>query len=110
MRRLAFIILSIISVSCKPSFNSDEWKKDESVRHEQADDLIESEILLGKTYKEIFEILGDCDLDSRLHDTVNNEGSFSIQYILGVCNVIDFERLVIKFEKGRAIEAFKNCD
>lgn len=110
MRKLTFIILSIVLVSCGTSFNSNEWKKDASVRHEQADDLIESEILLGKTYKEVYETLGECDFGSRLHDTINDEGAFTIEYILGGCNMIDFERLVIKFDKGRAIEAFKNCD
>lgn len=110
MKRLAIILLAVGLISCKPSFDSDKWKSDMSVRQKQADNLIESEILLNKTYDEIYQLLGDRDLDSRLKDSIENNKNFTIQYILGGCNWIDYDRLVIEFKDERSIGVYRNCE
>jgi len=97
-------------VSCRPNFKSDLWKTDKTVRQNLATDLVKSQILIDKTYNEIFHLLGESDLDSRINDSSDKDENYKIQYILGGCNFIDFERLVIEFKDEKSIEAYKSCD
>ncbi|MCD9016722.1 hypothetical protein [Parachryseolinea silvisoli] len=54
-------IIWILSISYYPSreFNRQQWLNDQEKRFELSKDLIESEVLLGKTKPEIRRLLGD---------------------------------------------------
>ena len=55
------------------NFNSTEWTENKSERHHMKKDLIESEILIGKSKSEIVEILGIPENKIKVElDTINN--------------------------------------
>ena len=56
---IAFIIATTLFYFNDWQFSSEEWKRAPSKRHEIVDDLIDSDILDGKTKQEIISILGE---------------------------------------------------
>ncbi|APY08137.1 hypothetical protein BWZ20_07410 [Winogradskyella sp. J14-2] len=58
---LAFILFNALE---KP-FDAQKWQSEPLKRYEMVDDIIESQMLLGKSKSEIIEILGQPD--SKLH-------------------------------------------
>ncbi|MFI5204802.1 MAG: hypothetical protein ACHQF2_09930 [Flavobacteriales bacterium] len=106
----ALFITWLFFFSACHSFDSDDWKGNKSGRKDQSNSIIRSEILIDKSYADVLQLLGKEDLTSKNQDTIPNNPNFTIQYILGACNYIDFERLVIQFEFNRVIRVRKECD
>lgn len=97
MRLSIFICLSVLLFSACHSFDSKTWKSDKLSRRKQANYLINHNILSGKSYQEVLQLLGEEDLNFQLHDTTTN--NFTIEYILGTY-WIDFDRLAIRLSNG----------
>ena len=55
----AFIIATTLFYYNDWQFSTEEWKRAPSKRHEIVDDLIDSDILDGKTKQEVISILGE---------------------------------------------------
>ena len=86
-------------------FNSTEWTENKSDRHHMKKDLIESEILIGKSKSEIVEILGIPENMIKVElDTINNWNYYmgSEGHGMGW----KFHSLDLYFEKG-SVESIK---
>lgn len=105
-----FLLLSLLALSSCNRFNSDKWKVDKASRQRQVNSIIRSEILIGKSYDNVRSLLGDEDLSTKKHGDSPANLNFTIQYIVGGCNMIDFETLVIIFESNKVIKVEKGCD
>lgn len=94
------ILIWIFSVSYYPKtdFDKQEWNNKKEERYKMSKDIINSEMLIGKTKEEVIELLGD---DFYSYD------ENSIEYDLGFVPMlfnIDPDVLVIYFEKGKVIK------
>ena len=93
------IILWIFIISYYPSydFNKKEWLADKETRYELSEDIIESQILIGKTKQQVREILGNDE---------NKEEDNYWQYYLGfkpTLFAIDPDILRVEFKNGKVI-------
>jgi hypothetical protein len=71
----AAIFLSFLFYEYHPElkFNSIEWSENKNDRHHMRKDLIESELLIGKTKNEVIEILGKPENNFKVDlDTLKN--------------------------------------
>ncbi|WP_163409760.1 outer membrane protein assembly factor BamE [Flavobacterium ajazii] len=93
------IVIWIFSITYYPShdFEKRKWMTDKETRYELSEDLIESEILIGKTKQQVREILGEQN---------NKYESNNWKYYLGFKPTlfgIDPDILEIEFKNGKAI-------
>ena len=102
------ILMAIGLFSCK--FDADKWKADKRNRHSQLKYLLRSNVLIGKSYNQVYQLLGEEDISSRMYDTISNNPNFTIQYITGGCGAIDYERLLIHFADNTAVKAERGCN
>ncbi len=88
------VMIWIFSVSYYPTSNFDqnEWKSNIEERYKMSEDIIESEMLIGKNRDEVINILGN-------NYSTNNENrlSYELGFVPGLFN-IDPDYLDIKFE------------
>jgi len=94
------IMIWFFSVSYYPKtdFDKQEWNNKKEERYKMSKDIINSEMLIGKTKEEVIGLLGD---DFYSYD------ENSIEYDLGFVPMlfnIDPDVLVIYFEKGKVIK------
>jgi len=94
------IMIWFFSVSYYPKtdFDKQEWNNNKEERYKMSKDIINSEMLIGKTKEEVIGLLGD---DFYSYD------ENSIEYDLGFVPMlfnIDPDVLVIYFEKGKVIK------
>jgi Na+-transporting methylmalonyl-CoA/oxaloacetate decarboxylase gamma subunit len=98
----ASVVISIfLYISYYPSreFNSQVWKTQADLRYEMSEDVIESEMLIGKTQEEILLLLG------RDYSSINESRiTYELGYVPGLFN-IDPDFLEIQFKNGVAIAA-----
>ena len=80
------------------NFNQEEWKHNEYERYRMTEDIIENQILLGKTKNEIIELLGN---DYNICN--ENEITYFIGQVPGLFN-IDPSVLSIHFKNGKVIK------
>lgn len=97
---IGIIMLCIFSISYYPSkeFDRQKWISDKESRYELSEEIIESEMLIGKTKSEVKEILGDEE---------NDDDSDLWNYYLGFKPQlfgIDPDVLDIEFENGKVIK------
>ena len=76
-------------------FNKNSWQTNKEVRYEYTHDLIKSKILIGKTKKEVLQILGN-DADTSQID----ELGYDIGYRPEITG-IDPSYLIIDFKNGK---------
>ena len=90
----------IFSVSYYPSneFNKQEWETNIEERYKMSADIIKSKILIGKTQKEIIELLG-----KDFYAYNKNHIAYNLGFVPGLFN-IDPDVLDIHFEKGKVIK------
>jgi len=91
---LFMIWIFSISYYSTNDFNQNEWNSNIGERYKMSEDIIESEMLIGKTRDEILEILGNnysSDNEYRL--------TYELGHVPGLFN-IDPDFLEIKFENG----------
>ncbi len=55
---LAFVISTSLIFQFEERFTTENWKSNHTTRYKMVDDLIESQLLIGKTSEEVIEILG----------------------------------------------------
>ena len=96
----AIVMLWIMSISYYPSheFDKQKWHDDVEKRYELSEELIDNEILIGKTMDEVKQLLGDDYQES---------GKDRWSYYLGFRPQlfgIDPDYLDIDFENGRVIK------
>jgi len=88
------VMIWIFSVSYYPTsdFDQNEWKSNIEERYKMSEDILESEMLIGKNRDEVINILGN-------NYSTNNENrlSYELGFVLGLFN-IDPDYLYIKFE------------
>lgn len=100
----AIIFLWVFAASYYPSksFDQNIWKHNPMSRYEITDDLIESELLVGKSENEVRSILGEYTF------TYNeNHWAYEIGYVPGLLN-IDPSVLDVYFENGVVIKVGKH--
>ena len=89
----------IFSISYYPTsdFDKDEWNSNVEERFIMSEDIIESEILIGKTREEVIQMLGNDFI-------TNNESeiTYELGHVPGLFN-IDPDYLDIKLENGKVI-------
>ena len=91
---VAFVLSTSLIYLFEERFDKDLWSTQPSKRHEMVDDLIESQILLNKTKKEVIDILGEPN------SSINNENN-AFTYRLGQAPSFfksNRERLLVVFE------------
>jgi hypothetical protein len=97
---VGIIMLWIFSISYYPSkeFDKQKWISDKEKRYELSKEIIESEMLIGKTKSEVKQILGNEE---------NDENSDLWNYYLGFkpgLFGIDPDVLDIEFKNGKVIK------
>jgi len=97
---VGIIMIWIFSVSYYPKtdFNKQEWNENKEERYKMSNDIIKSEMLIGKTKEEVIEILG---ADFYAYD--ENHIAYDLGFVPGLFN-IDPDVLDIYFEKGKVIK------
>lgn len=97
---IAAILIWIFTISYYPNndFNRDKWVSNKEERFKMSKDIIESEILIGKTKSEIIQLLGE---DYFRYD--ENHIAYDLGFVPGIMN-IDPYVLDIYFEKGKVIK------
>ncbi|MDR0518107.1 MAG: hypothetical protein LBH25_13800 [Fibromonadaceae bacterium] len=93
---ITWILLS--SYYPKTVFNKHKWDENEEKRYEMSKDIINSEILIGKTKDEVIELLGN-----GFYETSMNCIRYELGFVPSLFN-IDPDMLSICFENGRVIE------
>ncbi len=96
---LVIVMLWIMSISYYPSadFDKQKWQNDIEKRYELTDDLIDNEVLIGKSMKQVKKLLGTDYQES---------GKDRWSYYLGTkpaLFAIDPDYLDIDFKNGRVI-------
>jgi hypothetical protein len=96
---VGLVVIWFFSISYYPSndFDKNEWESNVEERYEMSEDIIESEMLIGKTKDEVIQILGNdfsLNTEKRL--------SYELGFAPGLFN-IDPSYLDIKFENGKVI-------
>ena len=94
------ISIWIFSISYYPKtdFNKHEWNENKEERYEMSKDIIKSKMLIGKTKKEVIEILGN-----DFYNNGDNHISYELGCVPGLFN-IDPDFLDIYFESGKVIK------
>ena len=89
---LVMIWIFFVSYYPTSSFDQSEWKSNIEERYKMSEDIIESEMLIGKNRDEVINILGN-------NYSTNNENrlSYELGFVPGLFN-IDPDYLDIKFE------------
>ena len=97
---VGIIMIWIFSVSYYPKtdFNKQEWNENKEERYKISNDIIKSEILIGKTKDEVIELLGD---DFYSYD--ESHIAYDLGFVPGLFN-IDPDVLDIYFEKGKVVK------
>lgn len=96
---VGLVMIWIFSISYYPASNFDknEWDSNVEERFKMSEDIIESEILIGKTREEVIQMLGN--------DFISNNESkitYELGHVPGLFN-IDPDYLDIKLENGKVI-------
>ena len=91
---LVLIWIFSISYYSTDGFNQNEWNTNIEERYKMSEDIIESEMLIGKTQDEVIQILGN-----NFSSNDENRISYELGNVPGLFN-IDPDYLDIKLESG----------
>ncbi|MBU2939029.1 hypothetical protein KO494_05690 [Lacinutrix sp. C3R15] len=103
---LAFVLSTSLIWLFEERFNPEQWQSQPLTRYKMVDDIIESEILLGKTKNAVFLLLGEA-IPSTL------EGKEHLMYSLGKPPSFfepKKERLVVVFENNLVVKVIHKQD
>ncbi len=97
---VGIIMIWILSMSYYPKsdFDQKEWMQNKEERYKMSGDIIDSELLIGKTKDEVIELLGN-DYYSYHEDYM----AYDLGFVPGLFN-IDPDVLDIYFEKGKVVK------
>jgi len=97
---VAFVLSTTLIGLFEKRFNQQQWQSERTTRYKLAEDIMESEMLIGKTKQEVITLLG-----SPSPSTFT--GSDHLVYVLGKPPSFleaKAEKLVVVFENSFAIE------
>jgi len=97
---IGIIYMMFFTISYYPSNNFDKtkWDTNKAERYKMSEDIIESEILIGKTKTEIIQLLGN-----DFYTYNNNHIAYELGFVPGLFN-IDIDVLDIYFENEKVIK------
>ena len=97
---VGIIMIWIFSISYYPKaeFNKQKWESNKDERYKLSNDIIKSELLIGKTKDEVINLLGN---DFYKYD--DNHIAYDLGFVPGLFN-IDPDVLDIYFENGKVIK------
>ena len=97
---MAIIFTWVFYASYYPTknFDQDDWMKDPLTRYEMTHDLIESELLIGKSKEEVISILGAYTFTYK-----EEHWAYEVGYVPGLFN-IDPSVLDVYFENGIVVK------
>lgn len=97
---IGVILIWLYTLSYYPTndFNKEKWLSDTEKRYEMSGDIIESEMLIGKTKSEVKQILGDDG-----NEDESDNWSYSLGFKPGFAN-IDPDVLDIEFKDGKVVK------
>ena len=92
--------MMFFTISYYPSNNFDKtkWDTNKAERYKMSEDIIESEILIGKTKTEIIQLLGN-----DFYSYNKNHIAYELGFVPGLFN-IDIDVLDIYFENEKVIK------
>lgn len=93
-------LIWIFTLSYYPDndFNKEDWTLNKEERFKMSKDIIENEILIGKTKSEIIELLGE-----DYHEYSDEHIAYDLGFVPGPVN-IDSDVLDIYFENGNVVK------
>lgn len=96
---VGLVMIWIFSISYYPTsdFDKNEWNSNVEERFIMSKDIIESEILIGKTREEVIQMLGNDFIKNN-----ESEITYELGHVPGLFN-IDPDYLDIKLENGKVI-------
>jgi hypothetical protein len=74
---VAFVLATSLIYQFEERFDQDQWRSKRAVRYKLADDIIESQLLIGKTKDEVIALLGK-------PDSILNLNQESFLYDMGI--------------------------
>jgi hypothetical protein len=97
---VGIVMIWIFSVSYYPKtdFDKQKWNENKEERYKMSNDIIKSEMLIGKTKEDVIEFLGD---DYYSYD--ESHIAYELGFVPGLFN-IDPDVLDIYFENGKVIK------
>ncbi len=115
MRKIIFVaicsiiialLIPVVSVATylyypNNSFNSKKWNSKIHVRYKMSEDIIQRNLLIGKTKEEVVELLGKKEVYIK-----NNLMEYYLGHVPGLFN-IDPDILCIKFKENRVVDVFQ---
>ena len=96
----AFVISSSLIWFFEERFNPEQWRKQRVTRYKMADDIIDSQLLIGKTLEEVQGLLGEGERSTL-------KGSPQLVYALGTPPSFfkpKKEKLIVVFENNRVVK------
>ena len=97
---VAFVLSTTLIGLFEKRFNQQQWQSERTTRYKLAEDIMESEMLIGKTKKEVIALLGPASPSSLT-------GSDHLLYYLGKPPSFfeaKEEKIVVVFNENRVIE------
>jgi len=98
----AIIIIWMFSITYYPNkdFDQNKWKSNIEARYEMSEDIIDSKILIGKTKKEVVDLLGP-----NFYTHGENHISYDLGFVPGLLNIDpDFLDIYFENEKVNRVE------
>jgi hypothetical protein len=97
---ISFLSKWIFSISYYPSkdFDKQEWESNIQERYTMSADIIDSEILIGKSKQEVIELLG-----TEYSTYEENHISYYLGFVTGLANIAP-DVIDIYFENGKVIK------
>ncbi|MGC1472300.1 MAG: hypothetical protein WA775_06885 [Psychroserpens sp.] len=100
---VAALIGSFLIWSFEAQFDEEKWRTDPSRRYKIADDIIDSDLLIGMSKLEVIDLLGEpVDLIETEVDLINYKIGAPPSFSKSVN-----EQLVIIFENAKVVEVFR---
>lgn len=92
---IGITIFFLIFYYPRNEFNIQEWEKNVEERYEMSENIIKTELLIGKTKDEVIELLGE-----KFYSYNENHIAYGLGFVPGLFN-IDPDVLDIYFENGK---------
>jgi hypothetical protein len=98
---IVFLMLFVVSYYPKKDFDRERWVSQTELRYEMTDDIIEGNLLIGKSKSEIEGLLG-LGGNSRESDL----WKYNVGYVPSMIS-LDPDFLFVRFENGKAHEVYQ---
>mgnify|MGYP003623237673 FL=1 len=96
-----YIWLMIASYYPSHDFDQNKWKENKEIRYEYTDDIIDNKLLIGKTKREVIDMLGN-----EAHDISSDIWYYYVGYVPGIFG-IDPDYLVVEFKDDKVVNVYQ---